>query len=322
MLRLADVADVGASSMKISPGCVAGLATALLLVVGCAVNDQPSVPGTISPRSLASQPVAGPSPSSIPITLRPYQLRLVDSFGSPAPTRTIAAATDCAFLGTDWLRSYCGLTLRSDWRTIIGPTDPFVEPADGTDSVTWLAALSRAQIEGDTTICLDAAARFWMSAGSINQAAPQPGATYVPIRPVAACIGDFHNVATKGSFAGPADGLQTIELLIDPGALARIDGGPAASFDPIVACGGAMRRDLCNEVFDAVAAVLGSRQSQVGSLLAQAEPISCLTASSPCPPPSAGTWAGGARVDIDKTEHYFDVVDIDGQATATEVAGP
>ena len=271
---------------------------------------------------MASQLVASPSPSTTAITLRPYQLRVVDSFGSPGPTRTIAAVSDCAFLGTDWLRSYCGLTLRSDWRTIIAPTDPFVEPADGTDSVTWMSALTRAEIEGDTTICLDAAARFWMCAGSVNKAAPQPGATYAPVRPVAACIASFRTYATKGSFIGPADGSHVIELLVDQGALARIDGGPAASFDPIVACGGAMHRDVCNQVFDAVAAVLGSRQSQVGSLLAQAEPISCLTTSSPCPPPSAGTWFGGARVDIAKTEHYFDVVDIAGQITAIEVPAP
>ena len=311
--------------MTISRGLLGTALAAVFLVglVGCTPLGQASVePGTSATGSLAAPSALSASPSSTAITLRPYQLRMVDSFGSPGPTRTIAATSDCSFLGTDWLRSYCGLTLRSDWRTIIGPIDPFVEPPDGTDSVTWMAALSRAQIEGDTTLCLDAAARFWMSAGSVNQAAPQPGTTYAPICPFAACVGDFRNVATKGSFIGPADGSQTIELLIARGALARIDSGPAASFDPIVACGGAMRRDACNQVFDAVAAVLGSRQAQVGSLLAQVEPISCTTAASPCPPPSRGAWVGGARVAIASAELYFDVIDIDGQVSAVEVPAP
>jgi hypothetical protein len=249
-------------------------------------------------------------------------MRILDSRSSPAPTRTIAAASDCSFLGTEWLRFYCGLTLRSDWRTITGPTDPFVEPPDCTDSVTWMAALTRAEIEGDTTFCLDAASRFWVSAGSINKSAPQPGTTYAPVRPVAVCIADFRNVAVNGSFNGPADGLSVIELLVDRGAVARIDNGPTASFDPIVGCFEPMRRDVCNAVFDAVVGVLGSRQSQVASLVAQAEPISCLTASSPCPPPSSGTWVGGARVAVARVELYFDVVDIGGQVTAVEVPAP
>lgn len=297
---------------------IAGL---LVVLAGCApVSETSQAPGSGPTTSSAAPPAS--SPSSSPITLRSYQLRVLDSRGSPAPTRRIAATSDCAFLGTDWLRSYCGLTLRSDWRTIIGPTDPFVEPADGTDSVTWMAALTRAEIEGDTTFCLDVATRFWVSAGSVNKAAPQPGTTYAPIRPVAACIADFRTVAVKGSFNGPADGLSVIELLVDRGALAGIDNGPAASFDPIVACGEPMRRDVCNQVFDAVAAVLGDRQDQVGSLVAQAEPISCVTASSPCPPPASGTWVGGARVGLDKVELHFDVVDIGGNITAIEVPAP
>ena len=189
-----------------------------------------------------------PSPSSSPIALRPYQLKVLDSRGSPISTKTIATTGDCAFLSTDWLRSFCALTLRSDWRAIIGPTDPFVEPADGTDSVTWMAALARAQIEGDTSLCLDVAARFWMSAGSVNRSAPAPGSTYAPIQPVAACIADFRNVAAKGTFNGPADGMNVIELVVDQGARARIDGGPTASFDPIVGCSEPMNRDVCNEI--------------------------------------------------------------------------
>ncbi len=289
------------------------------LVVGCAPARPSEAPGANASLSLAP---ATSGPSTPPIALRPYQLKLLDSRGSPISTTTIASTGDCAFLSTDWLRSFCGLTLPADWRTIIGPTDPFVEPADGTDSVTWMAALTRAQIEGDTSLCLDVAARFWVSAGSVNKSAPGPGSTYAPVRPVAACIADFRTVAAKGSFNGPADGLDVIEVLVDQDALARIDGGPIASFDPIVGCSEPMSHDACNAIFDAVTAALGTRQAQVRSLVAQAEPISCLTASTPCPPPSAGTWVGGARVNLASSELYFDVVDVGGQVTASEVPKP
>lgn len=299
----------------------AGLAILVAAVLaGCAPIGTPSVMPSAYPTATLTAPV--PSPSAPPIALRPYQLKVLDSRGSSISSKSIAATSDCDFLSTDWLRSFCGLTLRADWRTIIGPTDPFVEPADGTDSVTWMAALARAQIEGDTSLCLDVAARFWMSAGSVNKSAPEPGSTDAPIRPVAACIADFRNVAAKGSFNGPADGPNVIELAVDPGALARIDGGPTASLDPIVGCSEPMNHDACNAIFDAVAAALGTRQGQVRSLVAQAEPISCLTVSTPCPPPSVGTWVGGARVDLASSGLYFDVVDIRGQVTASEVPKP
>ena len=305
--------------LRQSLGASLVLVTAVVIAACAPLGTSSKAPSADASMSLAP---SASNATAAPITLRPYQLKVLDSRGSQISTTTIASTGDCAFLSTDWLRSFCALTLRADWRTIIGPTDPFVEPADGTDSVTWMAASTRAQIEGDTSLCLDVASRFWMSAGSVNKSGPEPGSTYAPVRPVAACIADFRNVAAKGSFNGPADGLNVIQLVVDPGALARIDSGPTASFDPIVGCSEPMNRDACNEIFDAVVAALAIRQTQVVSLVAQAEPISCLTASTPCPPPSAGTWVGGARVDLVSSELYFDVVNVDGQVTASEVPKP
>jgi hypothetical protein len=270
------------------------------------------VGGSPSPAATA---IASPSVSSA----RPYRLS-VFSGGSPGPTTSIATAADCDALPTEWLRSFCALTLRSDWRAIVAP-DPLARPPNATTSVTWFASMARASIDGDTTLCSDVAMREWVTLGSGLGGAPPPGSTPAPVHPVAACLDYLRSTSAKGTFTITDPGHQdTVQISVDPGAGARAAGGSAPAFDPKLVCGQALTRDVCNQLVDAVTTALGSRQSGVQVLSGYAQPVGCSTSVTPCPPPEGGRWLGGVLVGLGGNEVLaFDVADVGGQVTATEV---
>ena len=297
----------------------AGLLCALL--AGCATPLPPSTPLASPTPTATASPGATASPS--PIADAPYRISVLGSGGSPGPTITISTASDCDPLPSDWLRQVCGLTLRSAWQAIIAETDPFGDPTTGTSSPTWWAALERAEIDGDTSLCSDVSMQTWISRGSSLGAAPEPGSTPSPVHPVAACIGFLRSTAASGSFQINDQGggnLPTIvKLYVNPGAVARAASGSAPAFDPYVACDlRSLTRDLCNQMVAAVTTALGSRQSQVQTLSVRGVPAECLTTASPCPSP--GGFIGSVFAGpINKTEFAFDVANVGGGLKVTEV---
>ena len=275
----------------------------------------PSV-ATASPSAATASPsVAAASPSAG--SARPYRLA-VPSRGSFGPTTVIATVADCDVLPTEWLRSFCALTLRSEWRAIAAPIDPFGQPPP---SVTWFASIARASIDGDTSLCSDVAMREWLTLGSGHGGAPPPSATPAPLYPIAACLDYLRSVAAKGTFivtdrAGP----DSVQISVDPGAVARAASGSAPAFDPPLSCGRDVTRDVCVRLVDAVTTALGSRQSGVRVLAGYAQPVGCLTSVTPCPPPAGGRWLGGMLVGLGGNDALaFDVAEVGGQVTATEV---
>jgi hypothetical protein len=300
------------------------LATGLLcaLLAGCATPLPSSAP-LASPRPTATaSPGATTSPS--PIADAPYRISVLGSGGSPGPTILISTAADCDPLPSDWLRQVCGLTLRSAWQAIIAETDPLGDPTSGTSSPTWWAALERASIDGDTSLCSDVSMRTWVSLGSSLGAAPEPGSTPSPVHPVAACVGFLRSTAASGSFQindqGAGNPQSIVKLYVDPGAVAKAAAGSAPAFDPIVACDlRSLTRDLCNQLVAVVITALGSRQSQVQTLLVRGVPAECLTSASPCPSPAGGFMGSVSAGPINKTEFAFDVTNVGGQLKVTEI---
>ena len=312
----------------------AGLALLIVLALtaGCTAVPAGSPTVSDSPQSsnATATPLDSPPPSAAPVSLHPYRLSIEGPGQTPGPTVTISTTVDCGGLPSAWIQSFCSLTLRSDWQAIIGPTDPLVEPPDGSESATWFASLARAEINGDTSICTDVAMRFWLSAGSGLGGAPLPGSTPTPVHPVAICLRDLRSMVAQGSLTvtGPPYkvsaqewGMDTVRVFVDPAAASHVTAGSAPSFDPFVACDMAtLTRATCGQLIDAVTLALGSRQGKVASLLAYGHPYGCLTSASPCAPPDGGRWLGSVLASIgDKTGFAFDVADVAGQIRVSEV---
>lgn len=292
------------------------------LLAGCATPLASSTSLASPTPTATASPGATASPS--PIADASYRLSVLGSRGSPGPTITISTASDCEPLPSDWLRQVCGLPLRPDWQAIISKADPFGDPTTGTSSPTWWAALERASIDGDTSLCSDVSMQTWISLGSSLGAAPEPGSTPSPIHPIAACIDFLRSTAASGSFQindeGSGNLPAIVELHVDPDAVAKAAAGSAPAFDPYVACDlRSLTRDLCNQLVAVVTTALGSRQSQVQGLGVRGVPAECLISASPCPSP-AGVFVGSviARAS-DRTEFVFDVANVGGQLEVTEV---
>ncbi|MGH2512289.1 MAG: hypothetical protein ACRDGQ_06350 [Candidatus Limnocylindrales bacterium] len=313
------------------------IAAVLIIVIGLfirfspagdqAVGGSPSAGGGPSagaeqspsaPVGSASVPSEQPSGSAT----RPYRLSLVDSNGSASPSLLVSSAADCQSMPTDWLRSFCTLTLQSDWRGILSPTDPFADPPNAYSSVSFLAASGRAEIEGDPTFCADIAMREFISAG-IQGGAPPPGSSPVPLRPIADCLAFLRNTAGAGSFmANDPDSGQGVRVYVDPGAAAQAAKGSAPAFDPRIVCAKPLPRIDCGELIDAVTAALSSNGS-VTILAGFGQPIECSATPGSCAPPLAGTWLGSVRVGLAGSEDaFYDVARVNGQAVVTEVPAP
>jgi hypothetical protein len=310
--------------VEVRPALAFGVAVVLLAAIGIAVwAARPSSSAVVGASPSPGSPAASPSEAtSSPdaVSTSPYQLLLVASTGSQKPLITVATPADCQPMPTDWLRSFCTLTLRSDWRTIIAPSDPFAPPPNAYSSVTFLASLARAEIDGDTSFCADVTIREFLSA-SPGGSAPAPGATNPPRHPIATCIGSLQATAGAGSFTvTDPDNEQNVKVLVGAGAAPRAAAGSAPAFDPAVACQAPLTRDACEQLIDATTAALGSRTAATQDLIAYAPPVTCGGGTSPCPPPTNGIWLGsvvageaGARTLV------FDAAEVGGQLKVTEI---
>lgn len=303
---------------------IAGLALVANLGRPVVAEPTPSAPG--------SSPSAPPSPSAGEDV--PYRISVWTLPSSPGPVITIAAPSDCKGLPTDWLVQICSLALRPDWQSIIASTDPFGPfgpgPIGGKYPVeigtpSWWASLARANIDGDTTFCSDASARYWLTFGSGLGGAPEPGSTPAPVHPVAGCLSSFRRTVSHGSFAISDNAIlpssPELTFFMAPGASARVGLGSAPAFDPAFGCyPGSATRDTCNALLAAVTPVLGDRQGQVDRLGLRGGSFECTTSASPCPPPSGGTWLGNVvALTGQSTGFAFDVAEIGGQVEVTEV---
>jgi len=226
-------------------------------------------------------------------------------------------------LPSDWLRRVCALTLRSAWPAIITETDLFNDPATGIGEPTWWAALERAAIDGDTSLCFDVSMRMWISLGSSLGGAPEPGSTPSPIHPVAGCLSFLRSTAAKGSFQinDQGGGPGMVVLFVDPDAVADAMAGTAPAFDPYVVCDvGTLTRDVCDQLIAAVTTALGSRQAVVQEMSIRNVPAECLSAGAPCRTPfAAGFVAGVVAGPLNEGEFAFDVTNVGGQLKVTEV---
>ncbi len=310
-----------------------GLAAILVVVVVIATLQQAAQRGT--PTGTARQPASPPgSPAaSVPSALRPYRLRVTEVSSSPSPRRTVGpflairVPADCDPVPTTWLRSFCQLTLRGDWRAIVAPTDPFGGPAASSQrpvvwTVSWYATMARAALDGDTSFCTDVSIREWITFGYHLGAAPQPGASPSAHHPVAVCLAWLRTeaAATLIPISDPSSPGIEADLAVDPAAAAHAAIGTPPAFDPPLVCDPSLTRDTCTRLIDAVAPLVSSRA--VEGLRGVAVPPSCTLART-CPPLTSGTWLGGVLVGlVGGTTLAFDARDVSGVVTAVQVAYP
>ncbi len=214
------------------------------------------------------------------------------------------------------------MTLRPTWQAIIAETDPFGDPTTGVSSPTWWAALERAEIDGDPSLCSDASMETWISAGSHLGGAPEPGSTPSHVHPIAACVGFLQTTAAKGSFQINDQVSPSISIEVNVGsrAAAEAAAGSAPAFDPYVACDlRSLTRDLCNQMIAAATAALGSRQAQVQTLIVRGVPAECLSSASPCPSPDGGFMGSVFAGPNNNTWFTFDIANVGGQLDVSEV---
>ena len=127
--------------------------------------------------------------SPTPVPSKPYHLAF------KGVDHLIRERVDCAFLVSPWLHGFCLGTLLADWQAIAIDEDPTPQ------SDTWSAAMARAQMDGDLSICDDVRMRTWMSAPTMG-GAPQPGASATPgAGPIAECRRDLSNPPRPGVIA-------------------------------------------------------------------------------------------------------------------------
>lgn len=315
---LASMSSATAGPIRL--GWVMGGAAVLVLAVAAGVWISRPGPG-VSPAS--PTPSMSPSPSTTPPATadRPYTLAL-ETDGSPGPTVTISSPSDCDVLPTDWLQTFCGLTLRPEWSMIIGPYDPLGQPRS-TTSVTWFAAMARATIDGDISLCSDVAMREWITIGSGLGGAPPPGSTPAPTRPTSECLTYLRTTAGKGTFfVTDPNGQANVIISVDPGAAANTASSSPPAFDPKVACEPTMERNTCGRLIDAVTAALGDQQGSVVALGGRSAVLPCSASASPCAAPSGGQWLGSVVVSLTSGSLAFDVADVGGTATAVQVPAP
>jgi hypothetical protein len=225
-----------------------------------------------------------PAPSSGP--LAPYRLA---GFPAPNTIRLIRTAADCAPLATVTARVSCELVLRSDWRAILTPVDPL------PDSRTFRAAMSRAVLDGDLSLCDDVAMKTWLSQPTPS-AAPPADLVRDTAGPVASCRAFLWTQETLGS-------LDPVQIDRRPGAAAPM---PAA--DPAVACGWAVGeapfpRESCTATANAVLSHYGYPSAVTL--------IHVLTGRGPCDsgiaicavPPTDGTFLGTVVVGLSGNRH-------------------
>lgn len=331
--RIAEARSVGGRpERRRASAWVLVAALAIVIVAGFVAISNLARPGVAqpspSPEASAGSSTASPSAAAY----MPYRVSVQTLPGSPGPTTTISRPSDCNAMPSDWLLQICALTLRPDWQSIIASTDPLGPKISGGSSpahvgtASWWAALARATIDGDTSLCTDASMRWWITLGSSQGAAPEPGSSPEPIQPVATCLDSFRSTVEEGSFTITDAGLltkpSTVTFFVRTGATALLAPGAAPIFDPEFGCDpGILTRNTCNELLLAATASLEpDRQDQVYALAMRGGSFECLSTPSPCPPPPGGTWLGNVVARTSLTSGFaFDVAFVAGEIVTTEV---
>ncbi len=253
--------------------------------------------------------------------------------GTPGPIALISTPADCDPLPTDWLRTFCDLTLRSDWQAIIGPHDPFGWPrTDVGAPVTWLAAMARATIDGDTTICHAVAMREWLTYGAGLGAGPLAAATPAPVQPIARCLTSLRTTAEYGTFSvsdphettvGPRVASASVTVTVGADALVHAGAASAPTFDPGVLCDPRITTEDCARIIDAVTAALSQRLASVIGMTVRPAALPWTASASPHPTPSAGQWLGTVVVGLTGSGSLtFEATDVAGQISLMQVDAP
>lgn len=113
---------------------------------------------------------------------------------------------------------------------------------------------------------------------------------------------------------------DTVRVFENPAAVAQAAGGRAPTFDPYLSCDlTSVTRDVCDELIAAAIPTLGSRQAGVQTVLVYGHPVGCPSSSSPCSPPTSGSWLGGVLASTGSDTGYgFNVAKAGGRLTVVE----
>jgi hypothetical protein len=302
VVLVAGVAVVGGSLRTSGPS-----ATASGSVSGSAAASpaSSSSPTALSASASGGVLTPGTSPSSSGRVFAPYH---IESSGD----HLISTPADCAFLSTEWLRTFCGLALRPSWSQIVADTDP------QTTSASWFAALARAQMDGDLTICEDVRMRTWVTAAAHLGGAPGPSATQPPLRPIAGCQAIFEHPVSPGrqSIDDPtAPALHPASVVLTYPTPVVTPATPP-QLDPAILCDFGGPALTCQRVVDAVLARPDA--PSITGIRFAASNGACPSGAA-CPVPST---LGVAAIGYGSQTRWFNVRDTHQGLAFDEVAGP
>ena len=281
-----------------------------LLVGACGSSLVQTSP---SPASQDLGSTASPTTSPRPPATKPYHLLL------GGRDRVIRSPADCAPLPSAWLRDYCALTLRGDWRVIATDSDPQIR------SASWYAAITRAEIDGDLSLCDDVRMRTWLSLPTMG-GAPVPGATPAPrIGPIAKCRHELATPTRPGEIdiedeSAPPRAPLSVTITFPPPTIAAL---PSPTFDPSVICGFngmvPMSAKICAAIL--VAIQRSSDLSSASILGVSVRPsLTPCDPPSPCDMPATGTPLGSATIGYGSDRAvYVNAWSVDGRVALTEV---
>jgi len=134
----------------------------------------------------------------------------------------------------------------------------------------------------------------------------------------------FLTTVRHGPFTVDDPGDQAgVELLVSPGAAARVIVHSTPVLDPYVGCAKPLSRNDCEALIDAATTYVQDHQLDARSLAAFAQPVECSVSTASCPPPSAGTWLGSVRLGLaGNAILLLDVSVVVGLPGVREVAQP
>ncbi len=252
--------------------------------------------------------------SPTPVPASPYHLALGGT------DHLIRSASDCTFIPSAWLRDFCALALRADWRAIATDGDPLGR------SETWYAAMARAQMDGDLSICDDVRMRTWLTLAS-KGGAPSPSASLPPVvGPIATCRTILSNPPRPGSISVDDSSSGTkkpvsLTVTYQPPTIPLL---PQPVFDPGVVCtdeyGFSMSATTCSLILGAVLASTDLDSSSITIVGVRPHLLPC-TAPLPCPgEPQGATGLGSALIGYrDRRTVYVNAFSTGGAAVLVAV---